>query len=446
MRVNSRMFAWFFGLLLLVGGINLQATPRIQTWNTTQGIPVLFVAASDLPMLDVRITFRAGSARDEGKPGLASLTADLIDQGAGKWDADAIAERLEAYGATLAIEAQRDMTSVSLRTLTRQPALGQALDTLAMVIAQPRFEESDFERVRANVLTSLSRDEQDPGTLGQKAIYHRIFGDHPYATEPTGTPESVAALSREDLKRFHARHYVARNAVIALVGAMTRSEAATIAEQLTAGLPEGEPLPALPPVQDLPTSVLEQIVFPSTQTHVYTGQPGMTRTDPDYFPLYVGNHILGGSGLVSLLMEEVREKRGLSYSVYSYFLPLAERGPFLAGLSTKNEQGQSARQVLMETIERFRTQGPTPEELTAAIKNITGGFPLRIAGNGKIAQYLAVIGFYGLPLDYLDRFNDRIAAVTAKDIRDAFHRRIDPTRFATVIVGPEVKAVEPKEP
>jgi zinc protease len=445
-RVTNRLFAPVAGLLFLIGAAPLQATPRIQTWETPEGVPVLFVAAPDLPMLDVRIAFQAGSARDGDQPGLAALTADLLDQGAGDWDANAIAERLEAVGAEMSIDAQRDMASASLRSLTRQPALNQALETLTLVISQPRFRESDFERMRANVLTSLSRDEQDPGTLGQKAIYRRIFVDHPYATDPSGTPESVAALSREDLARFHARHYVARNAVIALVGAVTRPEAEAIAAQLTAGLAKGEPMPPLPPVQDPPTAVLEHIAFPSTQTHVYTGQPGMSRGDPDYFTLYVGNHILGGSGLVSLLMEEVREKRGLSYSVSSYFLPLAERGPFVAALSTKNEQGQSAREVLMTTIERFRTQGPTPEELTAAIKNITGGFPLRIAGNGKIAQYLAMIGFYGLPLDYLDRFNDRISAVTAEGIRDAFQRRIDPARFATVIVGPEMTALDLPQP
>ena len=446
MRVTNRLFALVSGLLLLVGSTLLQATPQIQTWKTPGGVPVLFVAAPDLPMLDVRIAFQAGSARDNGQSGLASLTADLLDQGAGEWDANAIAERLEAVGAEMSIEAQRDMASASLRSLTQQPALNQALETLAQVISQPRFAEADFERMRANVLTSLSRDEQDPGTLGQKAIYRRIFGDHPYAAEPSGTPDSVAALRREDLARFHARHYVARNAVVALVGAVSRPEAEAIATQLTAGLAQGEPLLPLPPVADPPTAVLESIAFPSTQTHVFTGQPGMKRTDPDYFTLYVGNHILGGSGLVSLLMEEVREKRGLSYSVYSYFLPLAERGPFIAALSTKNDQGQGAREVLMATIERFRTQGPTPEELTAAIKNITGGFPLRIAGNGKIAQYLAMIGFYGLPLDYLDRFNDRISAVTAEDIRDAFQRRIDPARFATVMVGPAVKAPAQAQP
>ena len=423
-------------LCLLPLSPSLLATPSIDTWETSQGAKVLFVAAPDLPMLDLRVVFPAGSARDGDRPGLASLTADLLDQGAGDWDADTIAERLEAVGAELGSEAQRDLTAISLRTLTREPALDQALETLVQVISRPRFAPADFTRVRANALVSLNRDDQDPATLGQKAFYRLLYGDHPYASDPAGNPDSLAALTPEDLRAFHARHYDARQAVIALVGNITRPQAEAIAARITAGLTPGEPAPPLPPVPANATGNLERIHFPSTQTHVFSGQAGMTRTDPDYFPLYVGNHILGGSGLVSLLMDEVREKRGLSYSVYSYFLPLAERGPFLAGLATKNDQGPQARDVLMTTIQRFRDEGPSQEELEAAVKNITGGFPLRIAGNRKIAQYLAIIGFYGLPLDYLDRFNERVRAVTVETIRDAFQRRIDPSRFTTVIVGP----------
>jgi zinc protease len=165
------------------------------------------------------------------------------------------------------------------------------------------------------------------------------------------------------------------------------------------------------------------------------GQPGMRRGDPDYFPLYVGNHILGGSGLVSILMDEVRERRGLSYSAYSYFAPMAERGPMIMGLQTKNAQADAARTVMRDTLERFVEQGPTQTELEAAVKNITGGFPLRIASNSKIVQYLALIGFYDLPLDYLDRFTDRVSAVTAEQIRDAYRRRVHPDRLAVVMVG-----------
>ena len=429
------------GLTLLSWTAGVSAAPEIQAWETSNGARVLFVRAADLPMLDLRVVFAGGGVRDGETPGLASLTSALLTQGAGAWDADTIAERVATAGAQMSTGALRDMAYVSARTLTDQGALDSTLETLATILSQPSFDRNDLERVRANTLVGLRRQEQDPGTIGKKAVYRKIFGEHPYASDPSGTLESVAAVTRDELVAFHRRYYVGRNAVIAMVGALTRAEAETIAERIASGLAAGEPAAAVPPVPELESGVLEELDFPSTQTHIYAGQPGMKRGDEDYFSLYVGNHILGGSGLVSLLMEEVREKRGLSYSVYSYFVPMAARGPFLMGLSTKNQQATEAREVLMETLRRFREQGPTHEELSAAVKNITGGFPLRIASNANIVQYLAMIGFYGLPLDYLERFNERVTAVTVEDIRDAFERRIDPERFATVIVGPPPKRV-----
>jgi zinc protease len=268
-----------------------------------------------------------------------------------------------------------------------------------------------------------------------------VFGTHPYASDPSGTTESIVALTRDDLAAFHSRYYAAANATVAIVGALSRTEAEALANRITAGLPQGEAAPPLPEVGDPGAGVLTQIEFPSSQTHLYAGQPGMSRGDPDYFPLYVGNHILGGSGLVSILMHEVREKRGLSYSVYSYFAPMAERGPMILGLQTKNTQADEARGVLLDTLQRFVDLGPTDDELEAAVKNITGGFPLRIASNSKIVQYLAMIGFYDLPLDYLDQFTGRISAVTKEQIRDAYQRRVHPDRLAVVLVGGDPEPV-----
>ena len=415
------------------------ASPQIQTWETPNGASVLFVEAPDLPMVDVRLVFDAGSARDADKSGLAAMTSAMLTQGAGDWDADAVAERMEDVGATLSAASLRDMAVVTLRSLTREPALETALTTLIQVVSNPRFAAPDLERVRQNTLTALRQAEQDPGTVGQKAFYKAIYGTHPYAADPSGTPEGVSALTRDDLRAFHGRYYSARNAVVALVGALTREQAEAIATRITASSPagpragEGRTAAA---VAELAAASSAAIEFPSSQTHVLVGQPGMRRGDPDYFPLYVGNHILGGSGLVSLLTEEVREKRGLSYSVYSYFLPMRGDGPFLMGLQTKNTQADKAREVLLETLSRFIQDGPSAKELAAAQKNITGGFPLRIAGNAKVVEYLAMIGFYGLPLDYLDRFTDRVEAVTAEQIRDAFARRIHPERLAVINVGP----------
>jgi zinc protease len=411
------------------------ATPQIQSWETENGAEVLFVAAPDLPMVDVRLAFDAGSARDGSQPGLASMTAEMLTEGAGDLDADRIAERIESVGAELDTGAGRDMAFVSLRSLTDPALLGPAVDTLTKVLSEPSFPVEDFERVRQNRLIALRLSEQDPGSVGSKALYRAVFGEHPYASDPSGTRDSVAGLGRDDLADFHRRWYTTRNATVAIVGALQRSEAEALAEQVTAGLPLGEAPPPLPEVPELTRSEVQRIDFPSSQTHVYLGQPGMRRGDPDYFPLYVGNHILGGSGLVSLLMHEVREKRGLSYSTYSYFAPMAVRGPMIMGLQTKNDQAEEARGVLLDTLQRFIDEGPTDDELDAALKNITGGFPLRIDSNSDVVSYLSVIGFYDLPLDYLDRFTDRVSSVTKEQIRDAYRRRVHPQRLAMVLVG-----------
>lgn len=420
--------------LLLSAGVAVGG-PNIERWQTGNGAEVLFVAAPEIPMLDVQVVFDAGSARDGDKPGITSFTNSLLNEGAGEWSAGEVAARLEGVGAQLGSDSLRDMAWVSVRTLTEPKALAVALETLNKILAAPRFDSQEVERERQSILAGLLQDEQSPEDVASKRLYQLVFGDHPYASDPSGTRESVQSISRDEILATHARLYVARNALVAIVGAVDRSQAETIAEQVTAGLPAGEPAPPLPPVVPLQEGRVERIPFPSTQTHLYVGQTGMRRGDEDYFPLYVGNHILGGSGLVSLLSEEVREKRGLSYSVYSYFLPMRQPGIFQLGLQTKNDQADEALTVLTDTLKRFVAEGPTEAELKAAKQNITGGFPLRIASNGKIAQYLAVIGFYDLPLDYLDRFTGRVEAVTREQIRDAFKRRVDPRHLTTVLVG-----------
>ncbi|MEW8050157.1 MAG: pitrilysin family protein [Candidatus Thiodiazotropha sp.] len=419
--------------LLLTGWAT--AAPLIQTWQTANGAKVLFVEAPEIEMVDVRIVFDAGSARDGDKQGVTSFTNSLLSEGAGDWNAYQIAERMEGVGAQLATGSLRDMAWVSVRSLTESKALSTALETLAAVVAEPRFTDEDIERQRQSILAGLVQDEQSPGSLGKKRLYRLVFGDHPYAGDPEGSIESVKAITREDIVAAHKRLYVAKNALVAIVGALSMQEAESIADRVTGGLKPGEAVPKLPTVKPLQTAIDEQIPFPSTQSHLYIGQPGMRRGDADYFTLYVGNHILGGSGLVSLLSHEVREKRGLSYSVYSYFLPMRQIGLFQMGLQTKNDQAGEALQVVRNTLKRFIEDGPTAKELEAAKQNITGGFPLRIASNGKIVEYLAVIGFYDLPLDYLDSFTEKVNAVTREQIQDAFQRRIDPDRLVRVQVG-----------
>jgi zinc protease len=386
-------------------------------------------------MVDLRVVFDAGSARDADKSGLSTLTNALLTEGAGEWNADQLAERLEALGIEMSSGALRDMAWVSVRTLKEEKPYSTALETLTAVLGKPRFDATDLERNRQMLLLALRKGEQNPSTVARKAFLKAIFGSHPYASDPDGTKASLSAITGEQVKAFHRRYYVAANATLAIVGDLSRAEAEKVAEQVVSALAAGEPALDLTQVKDLARA--EQIVkpFPSSQSHILMGQPGMQRGDPDYFQLYVGNHILGGSGLVSLLSEEVREKRGLSYSVYSYFSPMRRNGPFIVGAQTKNARAGEALEVIRDTLQRYIEQGPTEKELTAARQNITGGFPLRISSNSKIVEYLTMIGFYDRPLDYLDTFVSKVNAVTREQIRDAFQRRLHLNRMVTVVVG-----------
>ncbi|MEQ8662890.1 MAG: pitrilysin family protein [Gammaproteobacteria bacterium] len=434
---RARGLGTWIGVALLLSVMiapGAAANPRIEHWRTDNGARVYFVAAPEIPMVDVRVVFDAGSARDGDQPGLARLTNELLTEGAGERDADAFKRALGATGARLSNGALRDMGYVELRTLVEPRYAEPALALLRDAIAAPRFDPTALERVKARTLIALKHKEQSPDAIAEEAFYANLYPDHPYGTPTEGTPASVPGLTRAAVDAFHERYYVARNAVIAIVGAIERAEAEKNAATLAGALPAGAaaaPLPAVPQAQ----AQEARIEFPSIQSHVRVGLPGMTRDDPDYFPLLVGNHALGGNSLVSILFREIRGKRGLSYSAYSYFAPMAQAGPFVAALQTDRSQEDEAMRVLRATIGDFVTNGPPAEDLAAAKQNLVGGFPLRIDSNDKITDYIAMIGFYGLPLDYLETFPGKVAAVTPEQVREAFARRVSLDRLVTVIVG-----------
>ena len=440
-RVTSRHLPGLMGRLVLVwlvcASASLHAMPKIQHWVTENGARVYFVPAPELPMVDVNITFAAGSARNEGHGGLAHLTSTLLDKGSAGLSADEIARRVESLGAELSTGSARDMAWLSLRSLSDEAPLQPALDIFATVLGKPDFNEADFERERERTIVALRLSEQSPGTVAEHRFFRATYGDHPYAPRPAGTEESLKAITLAQIRGFYARYYVASNAVVAIVGDLDRKAAGALAEQLTAPLASGERAARLPPASPLEKANEKRVFHPSKQTHVHMGAPGMHRGDPDYFPLYVGNHVLGGGGLVSRLYEEVREERGLSYSVGSSFSPMEQDGPYLLTLQTRNDQLDEALGVMRQTLKRFVDKGPTEKELVAAKKNITGGFPLRIDSNSKILSYIVMIGFYDMPLDYLETFNDRVMAVSREQIVDAFQRRVVPDTMVTVIVGGE---------
>ena len=422
-----------------VNTIKSSKTVNIQEWQTKNGVRVLYVYAPELPMVDIQAIFDAGSVRNGNKPGLARLTNSLLSHGAKLGNkilsVDDISERFDSVGARFGASASKDNAEISLRTLTDEKWLSKSIATMQAIINAPTFDKKELERVRKQRLISFEGRKQSPGTIASEAFYKGLYKDHPYAVPGIGTEESIKTLSRDDLMRFYEKYYVAKNALVTIVGDVDRKKAESLAEQIIGKLPAGKTATELAAVKDLQTASSTHHEFPSSQTHIIMGQLGIHRKDKDYFTLYVANHILGGSGFGSRIMKEIREKRGLAYSSYSYFVPMMKRGPFTIGMQTSNKQTDEALKVLKETLDNYIKNGPTEKELLHAKKNITGGFPLRIDSNSDISGYLSVIGFYNLPLSYLKDFNSRIEAVTLAQIKETLKRRINPEKMFTVTVG-----------
>lgn len=427
-------FNLIVGLLILFSH-NTFAAAKIQTWQTSQGSRVYYVQTPALPMVDIRASFDAGSARDGDRHGIAALTAALLDTGAGDWNADDIADRFESVGAAFSTGVSEDMAWLSLRSLSEPKLFDKAIDTFKTILTQPRFNAADFEREKNRTLAALKHREESPAQIAKLAFGKALYGDHPYAHPEEGYVETVGKLDPEQLKAFYRQYYVAANGIIVIIGDLDRQKAEQTAERLLSGLAKGEKTQPIAAVELPEKSTSRHIEFPSSQTHVLAGMPGTYRKDPDYFSLYVGNHILGGGGLVSQLFEEIREKRGLAYSASSQLTPLFRAGPFAMGLQTRNDQTDQAVALMQSTYEHFVTEGPSQQELDASKKNITGGFAMRIDTNGKLTDYVTMIGFYQQPLDYLETFQANVEAVTVESIRSAFARRLDPKHLQTISVG-----------
>ena len=439
------MFTRLLSIAVLLGAASTAfATPQIQHWHSSSGAGVFFVEDHDLPMLDVAVSFPAGSGFDvAGKVGVASMTFGMLDLGAQELSEDDIARKLADIGAQMGGQFDADRAGLTLRTLSSATERDAALDILARCLQQPLFPETVLAREKARLISALKEAETQPESLADRAFGKAVFGVHPYGWRTEVS--DVEKIQRVELENFYRAHYSAKHAVVALMGDLTRAQAEIIAQRLTAGLPTGDADARIAPVLIRIKPSEQRIPHPASQSHILIGTPGVARNDEDYFPLYVGNYILGGGGFVSRLMNEVREKRGMAYSVYSYFMPMQQPGAFQIGLQTKKEQADDSLRLVRETVRNFVEKGVTEAELKAAKQNIIGGFPLRIDSNKKIIDYLSVIGFYDLPLTYLDDFTDRVNKVTSTQIHDAFKRRIDPDALATVIVaGPEEKAGEAK--
>lgn len=410
---------------------------RIEHWTTPAGARVYFVASREIPILDVRVEFNAGSANDPaGKSGLAGLTTGLLDSGVKLGgvglNEEQMAEKLADLAAHLGAVVDTDRAGLSLRTLAAPPQREAALELMRAALTTPTFPAEVLVREQGRSAAAIQEADTRPDAIAVKRFRQAIYPGHPYGMTPT--VESVMAISRDDVVAYWRNHFGARRAVVSIMGDVSRAEAERIATQLTDALPDAPPAVARPPVVQ-PAATTLKVAHPAAQSHIYLGLPAIRRGDADFFPLLVGNYVLGGGGFVSRLMKEVREKRGYAYSVYSNFDPRLQEGPFEIDLQTKRAQAADAVEVVNATLDTFVKDGPSAQELKAAKQNLVDGLALRLDSNAKLIGYLAVIGFYDLPLTYLDDYPRQVDAVTTQQVRAAFQRRVPHEHRVTVIVA-----------
>jgi len=408
---------------------------NIQTWDTDNGAHVYFVKASQIPMVDVQIVFAAGSAYDAKQWGIASFANSMLSEGTKEHSANQIAETLDDVGAELNGGVDRDKAVIGLRSLTKLQYLNPALKTFTEIVTQPSFPEKAFMRVKNQTIAAIQESYQQPGSVASQAFYRALYQDEPYGHSTLGTANTVNGLTREKLINFYKKYYVASNADIIIVGDVSKDEAKTIAQKVVGALPKGEPAKALLKAKQTKKHSYQFIPFPAKQNTIILGQVGITRENKHYLPLIIGNHILGGLSLSSKLFDQVRNQRGLAYSVHSQFAPLKYRGPFVVTLQTRADKSKEALRVVEKVLHNYVKNGPTQAELDTAKQNLLGSFPLRLATNSNIVANVSNIAFYGLPLNYLDTYRQRVSSVTAAQIKKAFQQEVHPNKMKVIIVG-----------
>ena len=430
-----------FALTLLLAPTAWAALP-IEHWTHASGAQVYLVQSPGIPMVDVQLDFDAGDRRSPvGKTGLAGVMASATRNGvkatAGQsaLDENALGEAWADLGASFSASAGNDRLTFALRSLTSPDVLAQASALAARQLGELAFPDRLWQRDRPKMIASIKEANTRPATVAARAFGKAVYDKHPYGRETTEA--DLRNISSADMQALHAQAVRACYARISMVGAVNRAQADALVATLLARLPQGgcPALPLVEEVQPLSGPSEQRIAFDSAQAHVLVGQPGIKRSSPDYFALLVGNHILGGGGFTARLTEEVREKRGLTYGIYSSFAPGLHAGAFTISLQTRPDQAQQALDILRAELQRFVADGPTEKELQAAKDNLIGGFALRIDTNRKLLDNVANIAWNDLPLDYLTTWTEQVQRITAADICQAFARTLQPQGMATVVLG-----------
>ena len=431
-----------FGFLSAV-----HAIPPIEKLETFKGAKAYLVQTKSLPMVDIEVSIDAGDRYDpEGKSGLADMTAGLMKYGArsgsGLLNEAQIADEMADLGATIALSVSGERAILRIRTLSREDLLKRAVQLAAAMLSEPTYDPQVIAREKQRTITNLLEAETKPEYVLEKRFKKLVYGAYPLANSPS--VKSIGAISAADLKQFHQQFYRGDRMIVSIVGDVSSMQANDIVQALLKKIPQnGAAINSLPQLSRSPIEPLAQrevqIPFDSQQAHIAMGMTAVTRSNPDYFPLLVGNYVLGGGGFVSRLMSEVREKRGLAYSVFSYFSPGKDVGIFQAGLQTKSDQGSVALEVLSNTIAKFIADGPTPSELAAAKSNLINGYPLRIDNNRKLLDNVSSIVWNDLPLDTLETWTKQVEAVTLEQVTAAFQKYLAMDRMKIVVLGAQNK-------
>ncbi|MEO1200498.1 MAG: pitrilysin family protein [Pseudomonadota bacterium] len=406
----------------------------IQRVVSPGGIEAWLVEDNTVPLITMNFAFQGGASQDPADlPGVASMLSVLLDEGAGDYSALEFQERLEELAVRMNFDAGRDEFYGELQAIV--DVREEAFDLLRTALMDPHFEADAVERMRAALLARANRDLSDPGRVAARAWAERVFGDHPYGRSSTGTVESLQAITIDDLRVMHERTFARSNLVISVVGAIDAETLGLLLDQTFGGLPETAELMSIEPVTDYPEGFVENIEMDIPQTSIQFGRPGLMRDDPDFMAAFVANHILGGGSFSSRLFQEVREERGLVYSVFSALYALDNAGAFLGAAGTRAERANETIEVVEAEIARLIEEGLSAEDVEAAKDFLKGSYALRFTTSSSIATQLLQIQIEDLGIDYVNTRNDLIDAVTAEDATRAARRLLGDGSLWVVTVG-----------
>ena len=425
-------------IIMIIPNIT-QANIEILEYKTKNGIKVLYSQSENIPMIDIKITFDAGSNRDATLKGLSMITHNLLDEGTSKMNSEEIASSFESTGAVFNTSVNKDKSSISLRSLADKKYLEPSLKTFLNILSDSIFPQHEVSLQKERTISSIIEDESDPSDISMNLFFKEVYKDYVYGTPTIGEKNTIKKISRKDVLNFYRNNLNHVNAKIAIVSSLPKKDIILLSEKISKSL-ERENIKKRENIVQLKKNNKKNYVYKkinSEQAHIYIGGMSIKRGSENHLPLYVGNYIFGGSGFSARLMQELRVKRGYTYGVYSYIYPMKDIGPFVIGIETKSEQAQASIQLIQKMLKDFCENGPSSEEIKHAKEAIINGFPLRVDSNSDILNYLSMINYYDLPIDYLDKFTQNISRITKKDIITAFQEEIDYKNLTTLVVGNE---------